>query len=81
MKGNFEYSLPGLIDAIKDIRSDTFLIGASLLDFYKVEGWASEFSRTTGDLDFTIECFGSPDEYNKHKLKRSFWAHNRGEHR
>lgn len=65
LKSSFEYSLPGLVDAIKGVSSDTFLIGASLLDFYKAEGWVSDFSRATGDLDFTIEYFGSPDEYNK----------------
>ena len=65
LKADFEYSLPGLVEAIKEVSSDTFLIGASLLDFYKAEGWVADFSRATGDLDFTIEYFGSPDEYNK----------------
>ena len=64
-KSNFEYSLPGLLEAIKDVTSDTFLIGASLLDVYKTEGWVPDFSRETGDLDFTIEYFGNPDEYRK----------------
>jgi len=62
-KEQFEYSLPGLLDSIKKQESDTFLIGASLLDIYKTEGWIADFSRETGDLDFTIEYFGNADEY------------------
>ncbi|MBL6992174.1 MAG: hypothetical protein ISR65_20485 [Bacteriovoracaceae bacterium] len=60
---NFEYSLPGLLNVIQAQKSDTFLIGASLLDIYKTEGWITDFSRITRDLDFTIEYFGEANEY------------------
>jgi hypothetical protein len=58
-------SLPGLIDAINNQSSKTFLIGASLFDIYKTEGWIDIFSRKTGDADFTIEYLGDPQNYQK----------------
>lgn len=62
-KIKFNESLPGLLEAIKGQKSNTFLIGASLFDIYKTENWISSFSRETGDADFTIEYFGDPEEY------------------
>jgi hypothetical protein len=64
-KIKFNDSLPGLIDAIKDQPADAFLIGASVFDIYKTEGWIENFSRETGDADFTIEYFGDPEGYRK----------------
>lgn len=62
-KTKFEESLPGLLGAIQAQQSDTFLIGASLFDIYVTEKWIENFSRVTGDADFTIEYFGNPQEY------------------
>lgn len=62
-KKNFDYSLPGLLDAIKEQKTDTFLIGASLFDIYQTEEWIKKFSRQTGDADFTMEYLGNPHEY------------------
>lgn len=62
-KIKFEESLPGLLEAIQAQQSDTFLIGASLFDIYVTEKWIENFSRVTGDADFTIEYFGNPQEY------------------
>lgn|GEM_PF-4019250 len=63
-KKNFDYSLPGLLDAITEFTSgDVFLIGAAIFDIYITEGWVDSFSRQTGDADFTIEYLGDPSEY------------------
>jgi hypothetical protein len=53
---NFEYSLPELLDITKGKTSnDVFLIGAAIFDIYQTEGWIKDFSRQTGDADFSIE--------------------------
>jgi len=62
-KIKFDESLPGLLGAIQEQKSNAFLIGASLFDVYVTEKWIANFSRVTGDADFTIEYFGDPQEY------------------
>lgn len=60
---DIEFCLPGLLGAIKEQKSTTFLIGACIFEIYLMQGWLKKFSRRTGDADFTIEYYGDPQEY------------------
>lgn len=62
-KKDTEYCLPELLSSIKKQKSTTFLIGACIVDIYQMQGWLKNFSRKTGDVDFTIEFLGDSSDY------------------
>ena len=62
-KGSMEAALPGLFEILLNRESNIFLLGAGVFELYASNGWCSELSRQTTDLDFSFEIVADQSDY------------------
>jgi hypothetical protein len=53
-----KFALPSLIETLNKQESSIYLIGVGAFELYAENGWCSELSRSTQDLDFSFEVIG-----------------------